>query len=146
MNQEKIICPVCERGELVFKKSASSYRYKGHDFTLEDIEFCECPACRYEVIMPEQSQRNEARIRDEHRKIDGLFTRVEIAQIRENFHLTQSQAAQIFGESAKAFSKYENGEATQSVAMDKLMKLALEVPQCFEKLCKMANFQVSIQG
>jgi HTH-type transcriptional regulator/antitoxin MqsA len=143
MNQEKLICSVCGKGELVFKKSPWSYCYKGQDFTLEDIEYCECPACHYELIMPEQSKRNEARICDEHRKIDGLLTRVEITRSRERLKITQSQAAQIFGDSAQAFSQYENGEVTQSLALDKLMKLALKVPHCFEELCKMANVQVT---
>lgn len=142
MNQEKLICSVCGKGELVLKKSPWTYRYKGQDFTLEDIEYCDCPACHYELIMPDQRKRNEARIRDEHRKIDGMFTRVEIVRSRERLKITQSQAAQIFGDTAKAFSKYENGESTQSLAMDKLMKLALNVPHCFEELRKMANVQV----
>jgi len=143
MNQENILCPVCERGEIIFKKGASSYCYKGHDFTLEDIEYCECPACWYEIILPEQSKRNEARIRDEHRKIDELLTRAEIIQLRKRLKITQNQAAQIFGEGVNAFSKYESGEATQCQAMDKLMKLALNVPHCFEELRKMANVQIS---
>ena len=143
MTPEKILCPVCEKGEIIFKKGPSSYCYKGHDFTLEDIEYCECPACQYEIILPEQSKRNEARIRDEHRKIDGLLTRAEISELREQLKITQNQAAQIFGERVNAFSKYESGEATQNPAMDKLMKLALNVPQCFEELRKMANIQVS---
>ncbi len=143
MNQEKISCPVCERGELIFKKGSSSYCYKGHNFTLEDIEYCECPTCQYEIILPEQSKRNEVRIRDEHRKIDGLLTRAEITRLREQLNMSQNQAAQLFGERVNTFSKYESGEATQSQAMDKLMKLALNVPHCFEELRKMANVQVS---
>ncbi|HAI70270.1 MAG TPA: hypothetical protein DCM38_12645 [Gammaproteobacteria bacterium] len=143
MTPEKILCPVCEKGEIIFKKGPSSFCYKGHDFTLEDLEYCECLACQYEIILPEQSTRNEARIRDEHRKIDGLLTRAEISELRKRLKITQNQAAQIFGERVNAFSKYESGEATQNQAMDKLMKLALNVPQCFEELRKMANVQVS---
>ncbi|MEN8221601.1 MAG: type II toxin-antitoxin system MqsA family antitoxin [Pseudomonadota bacterium] len=139
MNQEYFTCPVCEFGELVFKKGPSSYRYKGQEFTLENIEYCECPTCHYEIIMPEQTKRNEARIRDEQRKIDGLFTGAEIAQLRGHFNITQTQAAKIFGDRANAFSKYENGEVTQNLAMDKLMKLVLHKPHCFEELCRMAN-------
>jgi HTH-type transcriptional regulator/antitoxin MqsA len=142
MMPEKMLCPVCERGELIFKKGPSSFCYKGHDFTLEDLEYCECLACQYEIILPEQSTRNEPRIRDEHRKIDELLTRAEITQLRERLKITQNQAAQIFGERVNMFSKYESGEATQSQAMDKLMKLALNIPDCFEELRKMANVQV----
>ena len=46
--------------------------------------------------MPEQSEHNEARIRDEHRKIDELLTRIEIIQLRKRFKISQSQATQIF--------------------------------------------------
>ncbi len=143
MNPERTICHKCESADLIQKKIVEHYCYKGHDFSLEDIEYCECLACRYEIILPEQSTRNEPRIRDEHRKIDKLLTRAEITQLRERLNITQNQAAQIFGE-PNAFSKYESGEATQSKAMDKLMKLALNVPQCFEELRKMANVQVSV--
>ncbi|MEK8021553.1 MAG: type II toxin-antitoxin system MqsA family antitoxin, partial [Candidatus Parabeggiatoa sp.] len=118
MTPEKILCPVCEKGEIIFKKGPSSFCYKGHDFTLEDLEYCECLACQYEIILPEQSTRNEARIRDEHRKIDGLLTRAEISELRKRLKITQNQAAQIFGERVNAFSKYESGEATQNQAMD----------------------------
>ncbi len=143
MNPERTRCPMCESADLIPKKAIEHYCYKGHDFSLEDIEYAECPKCHSEVITPAQSKRNEARIRDEHRKIDGLFTRVEISQLRERLKITQNQAAQLFGERVNTFSKYESGEATQSQAMDKLMKLALNVPQCFEALRQMANVQVS---
>ncbi|EDN69826.1 transcriptional regulator, Cro/CI family [Beggiatoa sp. PS] len=139
MNPERTRCPMCESADLIPKKIIEHYCYKGHDFSLADIEYAECPKCHSEVITPGQSTRNEARIRDEHRKIDGLFTRAEIIQLREQLKITQNQAAQIFGEHVNAFSKYESGEATQNKAMDKLMKLALNMPQCFEELRNMAN-------
>jgi len=144
MNPERTICPMCESADLIQKKVVEHYCYKGHDFSLEDIEYAECPKCHSEVVMPEQSTRNEVRICDEHRKIDGLLTRAEISELRERLKITQNQAAQIFGERVNAFSKYETGEATQNQAMDKLMKLALNVPQCFEELRQMANVQVSV--
>ncbi|MDM8560838.1 type II toxin-antitoxin system MqsA family antitoxin [Candidatus Parabeggiatoa sp. HSG14] len=144
MNPERTICPMCESADLIPKKITEHYCYKGHDFSLENIEYCECPACHSEIITPEQSTRNEPRIRDEHRKIDKLLTRAEITQLRKRLKITQNQAAQIFGERVNTFSKYESGEATQSQAMDKLMKLALNVPDCFEELRKMANVQISV--
>ena len=135
MNHEK--CPMCESAHLIPKKTVEHYSYKGHDFSLKNIEYAVCPSCNSEVVTPEQIKRNEARICDEHRKIDGFFTSADITGLRKHFKITQSQAAQIFGD--KAFSKYEIGEATQSLAMDKLMKLALHQPHCFDELCKMAN-------
>jgi putative zinc finger/helix-turn-helix YgiT family protein len=79
MNQEK--CPMCESAHLIPKKTVEHYSYKGHDFSLENIEYAVCPACHSEVVTPEQIKRNEARICDEHRKIDGFFTSAEITQL-----------------------------------------------------------------
>ncbi len=110
MNPERTRCPMCEAADLIPKKAIEHYCYKGHNFSLEDIEYAECPKCHSEVITPEQSTRNEARIRDEHRKIDGLLTRAEITQLRERLKITQNQAAQLFGERVNAFSKYESFE------------------------------------
>ncbi|RKZ46344.1 MAG: hypothetical protein DRR08_33420 [Candidatus Parabeggiatoa sp. nov. 2] len=110
MNPERTRCPMCESADLIPKKVVEHYCYKGHNFSLEDIEYAECPKCHSEVITPEQSTRNEARIRDEHRKIDGLLTRAEITQLRERLKITQNQAAQLFGERVNAFSKYESFE------------------------------------
>jgi HTH-type transcriptional regulator / antitoxin MqsA len=139
INNAKVICPLCESGELIFKTSPWTYCYKEHDFVLEDIEFAECTSCHSELILPDQSRRNEARIRDEHCKIDGLLTSIDIAQLRKRFHLTESQASQIFG--SLDFSKYETGEQIQNIAVDRLMRLTLKVPQCFEELCKIAKVQ-----
>ena len=133
---------MCEIGTLVIKKGTSSYCYKESHFSLENIEYCDCLSCHYEVILPEQSEHNEARIRDEHRKIDGLLSCMEMTQLRKRFKISQSQATKIFCDSTHTFSNFEQvekGECTQSLGMDKLMKLALRVPHCFEELCKMAQ-------
>jgi HTH-type transcriptional regulator/antitoxin MqsA len=133
----QLVCPVCETGELVLKQGQGDYHYRGQEFSLADIEYAECPACQFEVILSDQSDRNEARIRDEQRRIDGLLTRAELTQLRQYFHLTPTQAAQVFGD--PAFAKYESGEETQSVTLNKLLKLAVAIPSCFEELCKMVE-------
>jgi YgiT-type zinc finger domain-containing protein len=75
----KTRCPMCESATLIPKKAVEHYHYKGQDFSLENIEYAACPVCQSEVVMPEQIKRNEARIRDEHRKIDGFLPVVKLS-------------------------------------------------------------------
>ena len=50
------------------------YQYKGQKFSLSDIEYAVCRECGFDLVLPHQTRRNEARVRDEHRRIDGLLT------------------------------------------------------------------------
>ncbi len=118
-------CPICNTGQLQLLKATESIQYKGCLLSV-DLEYALCPNCNEEMILTEQIKRNDCRTRDAWRKFDGLLTSNEIITLRNKLGITQQQAAQMFGGGANAFSKYERGEITQSEAMDKLMRLALE--------------------
>ena len=105
------------------RHSTETYRYKGQQFSLSDSEYSVCRECGFDVVLPHQKRRNEARIRDEHRRIDGLLTGRQIKAIRRRLRLTQAEAARLMGGGDNAFSKYERGEVTQSVAMNQLLLL-----------------------
>ena len=105
------------------RHSTETYRYKGQQFSLSDSEYSVCRECGFDVVLPHQKRQNEARIRDEHRRIDGLLTGRQIRAIRRRLGLTQAQAALLMGGGENAFSKYERGEVTQSVAMNQLLLL-----------------------
>jgi len=118
-------CPVCVIGELSMLNATDGIQYKNQTLTVQ-VEYCVCAQCGEEMILPEQIKRNDCRMRDAWRKADGLLTGEEIVALRKKLGLTQQQASQMFGGGQNAFSKYERGEVTQSEAMDKLMRLALE--------------------
>lgn len=122
---KKTPCPICNVGQLQFLKVAESIRYK-NCFLPVDLEYAVCTNCNEDMILNEQIKRNDCRTRDAWRKFDGLLTSSEIITLRNKLGITQQQAAQMFGGGVNAFSKYERGEITQSEAMDKLMRLALE--------------------
>lgn len=106
-----------------------------------NVEHSACQNCGYEVIFTEQIKRNDCILRDAWRKIDGLLTAQEIVDLRNKLGLTQQEAAKIFGGGVNAFSKYERSEVIQSVAMDKLMRSALEVPGIFSWLKQQAGLK-----
>jgi HTH-type transcriptional regulator/antitoxin MqsA len=130
-------CPVCQASAPWQSKSSNkTYRYKGQEFTLNDSEYSECRECGFDVVLPRQKRRNEARIRDEHRRIDGLLTGEQIRTIRQRLQFTQAQLALLIGGGANAFSKYERGEVIQSAAMNSLLLLldAMPMPDAREML------------
>lgn len=93
METENQLCPVCEKTELISRTMTETFCYKGIAFTLEDVEYSECSNCKAEVITSSQNQRDEPRIRNEHRKIDGLLTSKEMISLHEQLGLTQSLPA-----------------------------------------------------
>ena len=67
-------CPMC-RTPIPWEPRSSNetYSYKGQEFSLSDIESSVCCGCGFDLVLPHQTRRNEARVRDEHRRIDGLL-------------------------------------------------------------------------
>lgn len=128
------ICPVCEEGELQPRIGSLSIDYRGQQITVDGIEYCSCDACGADPVLATQTRRNDARIADAKRRHDGLLTGSEIAAIRKRLGLRQSDAAIIFGGGERAFSKYERGEILQSVAMDRLLRVADSFPWMLEFL------------
>ncbi|WP_052700696.1 type II toxin-antitoxin system MqsA family antitoxin [Methylocucumis oryzae] len=126
-------CPECRSTEFAVRSEAEQFKRKGQEFWVE-VDYSVCQHCGYEVIFPDQIKRNDCRLRDAWRKMDGLLTGQEILDLRNQLNLTQQDAAKIFGGGINAFSKYERGEVIQSVAMDKLMRIALEFPLAFDAL------------
>ena len=128
-------CPLCRTPDpWEARHSTETYRYKGQRFSLSASEYSVCRECGFDVVLPPQKRRNEARIRDEHRRIDGLLTGRQIKAIRKRLGLTQAQAARLMGGGDNAFSKYERGEVTQSVAMNQLLRVLAAVPDAREVL------------
>ena len=124
--------------------STETYRYKGQQFSLSDSEYSVCRECGFDVVLPRQKRQNEARIRDEHRRIDGLLTGPQIKAIRRRLGLTQAEAARLMGGGDNAFSKYERGEVTQSVAMNQLLLVLAAVPDALAVLAPRKS-SVSVQ-
>jgi len=132
-------CPLCGSFAWEATQHDVTYCYKGEEFALSGIEYSLCKECGFDLVLPDQSRRNESRIRDKHRGIDGLLTGSEIREIRKSFSLSQQEAARIFGGGDNAFSKYERGEVSQSLAMDRLLRVARTHPYILKTLCALAG-------
>jgi len=132
-------CAECGSSDFEVRIEPDESQRNGQSYTV-DVEYSVCRQCGDIVIFSEQIKRNDCVLRDAWRKIDGLLTAQEIVALRNKLGLTQQDAAKIFGGGTNAFSKYERSEVIQSVAMDKLMRAALDVPDMFMWLKQQAGF------
>lgn len=127
------VCKYCKSSEVSRFTENDIFSYKGSNLSVP-VEFSVCSGCGREFLTKEQIQANDARLRDAKKNKDGLLTSVEIYNSRLKLGLTQDQAATVFGGGRNAFSKYERAEVSQSVAMDKLIKVCLRHPNVFKEL------------
>jgi HTH-type transcriptional regulator/antitoxin MqsA len=131
-------CPFCQSDNISQHQEIEIYQYKAQNYNVL-IKYTDCNKCNEEFITPAQIKENEIKIREAKKELDGLLSGEKIRHIRESLGLTQEKAAVIFGGGKNAFSKYERGEVSQSVAMDKLIRLANEEQLIFNKLTDMAK-------
>ncbi|WP_122418184.1 type II toxin-antitoxin system MqsA family antitoxin [Pseudomonas viridiflava] len=128
MSIQNETCPICDAGSL----HDASY-----DRSVEQNGVCgivrtkasECDVCGCIQASPSQVKDNQRAMAAFQKRAEGRLTGQEMKQARIAMKLTQSEAASVFGGGPNSFTKYESDDVTQSEAMDKLFRLAMEVPE-----------------
>ena len=75
------------------------------------------------------------------KQVQGLLTGSQVRELRKRWGLSQDEAAKVFGGGPVAFSKYEADDVMQSDAMDKLLRMADDIPVALSKLMANAGVQ-----
>jgi HTH-type transcriptional regulator/antitoxin MqsA len=138
MNTNMEICQICGEGQLNATTRINHVVYKGQDKDLT-IQGSVCNTCGSEQASAVQTRVNKRAMQAFKKEVDGLLTGADIKDLRQHFHITQAQAAKIFGGGPVAFSKYEADDVSQSEPMDKLLRVTLAVPNAFAWLSKEAG-------
>ena len=128
-------CKLCKSEDVSDYVEAEEITYKGSTLQVS-IAYSLCNNCEREFISKPQILQNEAALRAAKKDYDGLLSSEEIIRARRTLSLTQEQAARVFGGGRNAFSKYERGEVSQSVAMDKLIRICLNHREVFHELAR----------
>jgi len=115
------VCPVCT-GSLIEESRKIPFTYKGRTIQLDQPAHY-CQNCGEAFLSPVQSRSNETALKAFRNEVDGLLTPDEIKAIRKRLHLSQAEAAKLFGGGPMAFSKYERGAITHSRALDIVLRL-----------------------
>lgn len=122
------ICPVCDRGKLAEQVIVEKFSYKGKKLLIEDYHIFNCDICGEEIVSQKSLKKSERVLTDFRRRVDGLLVSGEIKAIRKKLCMTQIEMAEYLGVAEKTFARYENGQVTQSKAMDLLLRLIDYVP------------------
>jgi HTH-type transcriptional regulator/antitoxin MqsA len=135
MSNSPVDCPICgASGTLAAESYDGEIKHNGHILTVQGLERSRCFACNAGPVMTDQIRRNQVVIADAKRGIEGFLSGDEIRRVRERLGLSQSAAANVFGGGENAFSKYERGEVLQSFAMDRLLRVAVDVAGVMSQL------------
>ncbi|MCF6319260.1 MAG: type II toxin-antitoxin system MqsA family antitoxin [Proteobacteria bacterium] len=126
-------CIYCESANIKILVAHEKINYKSQK-TPCVIDYSLCSDCGREYLLRDQILRNDARLREAKKVVDGLLTSQEIKTARLKLRLTQEQASLVFGGGKNAFSKYESSEVSQSKSMDKLIRTCLHHPNAFKDL------------
>lgn len=138
MTAQAETCPICGQGHLETRVDKNPVEYKGQSAVL-DAHYSVCDACGSEQTNAAQSRVNKRAMLAFKKRVDGLLTGAEVRALRERLGINQAEAAHIFGGGPVAFSKYENDDVMQSEAMDRLLRLAADVPGAFGYLHQQAT-------
>jgi len=128
-------CKICKSEDVSDYIEGEEITYKGSTLQVS-IAYSLCNNCDREFISKPQILQNESALRAAKKDYDGLLSSEEIIRARRTLSLTQEQAARVFGGGRNAFSKYERGEVSQSVAMDKLIRICLNHREVFHELAR----------
>lgn len=132
------LCPICEAGPLVPQTAENEVTYKEHTRRLP-LLMSVCQACGSEQASAQQARDNKRAMLAFRKEVDGLLTGAELRALRERLGISQAQAARLFGGGPVAFSKYENDDVSQSEAMDRLIRMAAELPEALRWLAHRAG-------
>ena len=127
------LCPICGEGTLI-EKTTNNVREINGVTRIIPLHSSICSVCGSELATPHQTRINKRTMVAFDKEVNGLLTGAQVKKIREHLKLTKAEAARLFGGGPVAFNKYENNDVSQSVAMDKLIRLASNVPEALDYL------------
>lgn len=135
-------CPICGEGHLTERREFDKIVY-AHQESEIPLVFSVCDTCGSEQASPAQLRENKRALIRCQKRVDGLLPGEAIAQLLEDWRITQAQAASIFGGGSVAFSKYKHDDVKQSESMDKLLRLAAAIPAALAWLAKRAGESIA---
>jgi HTH-type transcriptional regulator/antitoxin MqsA len=124
------LCPLCGEGPVSAQTEQVENDYKGQKALLPQ-HFKLCAHCGSDFAGAAEAKLNKRALMAFRKQVDGVLTGAEIVALREQYKLTQAQAARLFGGGPVAFSKYENDDVAQSEAMDTLLRLVRRSADAF---------------
>lgn len=137
---KKSMCPICEAGQLHTQSEWIDVEHLSQQGRIES-HYAECDACGSEQAGTTEARFNKRAMVAFKKQVQGLLTGSQVRELRKRWGLSQDEAAKVFGGGPVAFSKYEADDVMQSDAMDKLLRMADDIPVALSKLMANAGVQ-----
>jgi len=130
-------CPVCD-GALRERRGALRYPVNGEDIVVGSTTFQQCADCKEKFLRLDDARRLQEAAIENYRHKYGLLSAGEIRSIRERLGMTQAAMAGILRLGANTLSRWESGRNVQSAALDVLLRMIRDVPECLRYLRRQA--------
>jgi HTH-type transcriptional regulator/antitoxin MqsA len=128
-------CPSYGAAELIHDTRDLPYINKGEQTVISHVTGDHCPACGEVVLDRERGDRYSERVGAFQRQVNAAYVdRAFIAKVRKKLRLDQREAADIFGGSVNAFSRYENCKTKPPLALVKLLKVLDRHPELLKEV------------
>jgi putative zinc finger/helix-turn-helix YgiT family protein len=130
------VCQRCSSDGAQARTYSDALDHKGLTVDVHRLQTMRCQICEHEWTTDGQQLRNIEALkaaygvkREEVRAREGLLTGEQVKSILDALGLSSAQAAALFGDHPDAFVRYTQSEVLQSLAMDRLLRLASHVGQ-----------------
>ena len=101
-------CPACGSPNMSFEARDIPFDYKHEHLVVEQVRGWFCSSCNEALFADGEGVRYAAAL-DHFVAVVDKRQAEELQRIRRKLHLTQKEAAQLFGGGVNAFSEYERG-------------------------------------
>jgi HTH-type transcriptional regulator / antitoxin MqsA len=130
-------CPSCGTADMVFDSRDVPFNYKGERLIVKQIRGWFCSTCSEALFDDGEGARYAAKI-DHFVKMIDFTSGEDLRRIRRKLHLSQKEAAQLFGGGVNAFSEYERGVTKPAKSTLLLLKILDKHPDLVEEVRRYA--------
>ncbi len=128
-------CPVCGGAELVHGTRDMPFTYKGQTIQVTVVMADWCDACGESLTGPAESERVMRAMNEFRQQVNAQDGNQElIRNVRKQLHLSQREAAELFGGGPNAFSRYERGSTEAPQPLVQLFKILGRHPELINEL------------
>lgn len=132
-------CLSCSNAELVHDNRDITHSYKGKSTVIHNVTGDFCPICGEVIFDKNESQRVSSAMLQFNQQVNSTIAlSAFISNVRKKLGLEQREAAEIFGSSVSAFSRYETGKTKPPVTLVKLFKVLEHHPELLSELRTMS--------
>lgn len=130
-------CPSCGASEMVCESRDIPFDYKGERHIVPHVRGWYCTSCGEALFADGEGTRYAADIDSFVKESDSRQSE-ELRRIRRKLHLSQKEAAKLFGGGINAFSEYKRGTTKPAKSTILLMKLLDKHPDLVDEVRKYA--------